>query len=761
MVYADIVSRGIRYNERSCVISFFHDVTERNRAEEALRRSEERYELAVRGAGTGIWDYDIDRGKVFYSPRWKMLFGYSEDEIGDSLEDWVRLLHPDERDWILKVQEDFLASTSATIRVEYRLRHKDGSYHWIEAHGLAVRDAHGKAIRLVGSHGDITDRKRAEEALQASEERFRVSFEEAPVGMVIGVGDGIIAKANRALCRMSDYTQEELAGRHVRDLTHPDDRDLSGPFVKKLLAGEIPSFTLEKRYLRKDGQPLWAQATTSAVYGPDGKIAFALGVVEDITDRKRAEDALRQSERRFRNYFEQGLVGMAMTSLDKRWLEVNDRMCEIMGRSREELLQSTWADVTHPDDLEPNLILYKRFLAGEIEHYTMEKRFFRKDGSIVYATIHVRAFRKEDGSIDHLVSLTEDITAQKQAEEALRQSHDELQTIYDGMDDGLLIADIETQRFVQANAAMCRMLGYSEGELLLLSVKDLHPKADLPFVLEQFQGLAAGKLLVSAEVPVLRKDGSVYYAVVSSSRFIRAGRRCVVGFFRDVTERRQAEAALQREYRTLRHLLQSSDHERQVIAYEIHDELAQQLAGAIMQFQTYAYQKDKKPKEATRAFDAGMTMLQQGHSEAHRLISGVRPPILDEEGVVPAITHLVNDERRRKGPEIEFRSKVNFDRLVPILENAIYRIVQEGLTNACQHSQSMQVRISLLQRKDRVRIDIRDWGIGFDTKTAHENRFGLTGIRQRARLLGGKCSIRSKRGKGTRIRVELPVVERE
>ena len=100
--------------------------------------------------------------------------------------------------------------------------------------------------------------------------------------MVIGVGDGVITKANRAVCRMSGYTEEELVGRHVRDLTHPEDRELSGPLVKRLLAGEIPSFTLEKRYLRKDGQPFWAQATTAAIQGPDGKIAFALGVVEDI-----------------------------------------------------------------------------------------------------------------------------------------------------------------------------------------------------------------------------------------------------------------------------------------------------------------------------------------------------------------------------------------------------------------------------------------------------------------------------------------------
>jgi signal transduction histidine kinase len=262
-------------------------------------------------------------------------------------------------------------------------------------------------------------------------------------------------------------------------------------------------------------------------------------------------------------------------------------------------------------------------------------------------------------------------------------------------------------------------------------------------------------------VPMLRKDGSVFFADIMGNRLTYGGRPCLLGLFRNITERRQAQETLKKERCALRRLLQSSDHERQLIAYEIHDELAQQLTGTMMQFQTYDHWKDKSPKQAAKAYDAGMTMLRQGHFEARRLIAGVRPPILDEEGIAAAITHLVNEQNSLKGSKIEYRSTVSFDRLVPTLENAIYRIAQEGLTNACQHSQSEKVRVSLLQQEDRVRIEIRDWGVGFDTRTMRESHFGLEGIRQRARLLGGKCSIRSVAGKGTRIIVELPVVLRD
>ena len=217
---------------------------------------------------------------------------------------------------------------------------------------------------------------------------------------------------------------------------------------------------------------------------------------------------------------------------------------------------------------------------------------------------------------------------------------------------------------------------------------------------------------------------------------------------------------MQREHRTIKHLLESSDRERQVIAYEIHDGLAQYLTGAIMQFQTYEHAKDAAPEEADAAFAAGMAMLRQSHAEARRLISGVRPPILDEEGIVAAVNHLVQEQHQRGGPAIEFNSQVEFSRLAPIMENAVYRIVQEGLTNACRHSQSDKVWVELVQQGEQLRIEIRDRGAGFDLNDVAEGRFGLHGMRERVRLLDGSAKIESAPGKGTRVVVELPVVMR-
>ena len=196
-----------------------------------------------------------------------------------------------------------------------------------------------------------------------------------------------------------------------------------------------------------------------------------------------------------------------------------------------------------------------------------------------------------------------------------------------------------------------------------------------------------------------------------------------------------------------------------MIGYEIHDGLAQHLAAASMHLQAAENFRTQDPVRAAETHAAGMALLGEGLKEARRLISNVRPPTLDEEGVAAAIAHMVHDQCYPDLPEIEFHSEGELPRLDPVVENAIYRIVQEGLTNTTKYAQTKLARISLIQQGNQaVRIEIQDWGVGFDPATVKKGRFGLQGIRERARLLGGSAVITSTPGQGTRIVAELPLV---
>jgi PAS domain S-box-containing protein len=378
--------------------------------------------------------------------------------------------------------------------------------------------------------------------------------------------------------------------------------------------------------------------------------------------------------------------------------------------------------------------------------------------------------------VDAILGVNVDITQRKRAEMKLQKTNDELQrcieqraaeleqtneelqSIYDGMVDGLLIAEVETKRFLRANASMCRMLGYTEEELLQMSVRDIHPPENVAADLEFFKARFEGRLSEVRTRPFLRKDGSVFYADIRASKIMYRGRACLVGFFRDATERIQAEQALRQERQILSNLLAASDRQRQLISYEIHDGLTQQLTGAIMQFQSYESLRALNPEDAARSYEKGVALLRDSLSEARQLIAGVRPPLLDDAGVVAAIENLIMELNDREGPEIQWVSSVDFERLQPVLENAIYRIVQESLTNACRHSGSPRIRVDLSQQGDCIQIEIRDWGVGFNPGRVAEGCFGLEGIRERARLLGGSTEIRSQLSQGTSIRVRLPAI---
>ncbi|MEN6451311.1 MAG: PAS domain S-box protein [Thermoguttaceae bacterium] len=746
--------------------------------EKLLRQSEARYHTLVDTVPQLMYWTDASRETIQCSRRWHEYIGQSTEEAQGF--GWMKAVHPDDVA-VVRQRINESQANGTPYEAEYRVRRaSDGSYRWHLARSVPMAGKDGEIIGWFGYATDIDDQKRAEAALRESEERFRGAFDEGPIGIVLVGADGRVQHCNQRFCEMLGFSEEEILNRGLAAISHPDDRETDRSLVPRLWRDEIPRYQIEKRYVRKDGQVIWGQLTVSLLRDEGGRSTSAIGIVEDLTERKRAEERARRGERTLRALIDANPESLVLLDPEGIILIANETAAHRLGRTIDEMIgQNVFALL--PEDLAPQR--HRRVAdvirTGKPVRFE-DKRCGRYYENAIYPVID------EEGGVTAVAVLGIDRTERRQAEEALReardelerrvedrtaelvaantalrQSRDELQTIYDEMIEGCMIVDVATKRFLRANAQMCQMLGYSEEGLLAASIKDIYPSEELANELRTFQAVVEGQRSINENCPVVRKDGSVFYADITGRRILYDGRPCLLSLFRDVTERKQVQETLEREHRTLRHLLRSSDHERQLIAYEIHDGLAQYLAGAIMQFEVYHHSKKTKPSDAAMAYDAGMTMLRQGHSDARRLISGVRPPILDESGVVAAIVHLVNEERRQNGPKIEFHDEVAFDRLVPIVENAVYRIVQEGLTNACQHSKSEKVRVKLEQRDGDLRVTIQDWGVGFIPGNVGAECFGLEGIRERARLLGGKTSVESVPGEGTCITVELPLVLRE
>ncbi|MGD0654255.1 MAG: CHASE domain-containing protein [Thermoguttaceae bacterium] len=315
-------------------------------------------------------------------------------------------------------------------------------------------------------------------------------------------------------------------------------------------------------------------------------------------------------------------------------------------------------------------------------------------------------------------------------------------------------------RIFDVNQRSCELLGYSREELLKMNVMDF----EVGFKPEEHHELTWKR--PTADFPInvdglhRRKDGGTYPVEVRLNCLETAGNRLLMAVVRDVTEHKQAEAAIRKEQRFLRHLIDLQERERKLMAYEIHDGLAQQLTGALFKLQSLETTHENKDLPASRKIlDDVLQLIRESVAEARRLIGGLRPPILDESGIVAAVEDLCADRRHGDKSQIEFVNQAQFRRLAAPLEVALFRIVQECLTNASRHSQSPKIRVELSQLENRVRLTVQDWGVGFDPHEVKGERFGLRGIRERVRLLGGTADINSAPGKGTTVIVELPLLE--
>jgi signal transduction histidine kinase len=214
------------------------------------------------------------------------------------------------------------------------------------------------------------------------------------------------------------------------------------------------------------------------------------------------------------------------------------------------------------------------------------------------------------------------------------------------------------------------------------------------------------------------------------------------------------------EQRHLRRLLEMHEQNRKLVAYEIHDGLVQSLVAARMLLEGAKHTIDNHGSDADKeSCQGGFQLLGNAVDQARVLMGGQRPLILDERGLLAAIEYLVHEGEKFGSAEILFTHDVKFERLAPPLETAVFRIVQECLTNARRHSQSEKVRVELAQTNGNIKLKVEDWGTGFSPDSVTSSCFGLEGVRERARLFGGKAKIDSTPGKGTRISVKLPVVE--
>ncbi len=270
------------------------EVIERRLIEKALRTSEERFNLAMQGANDGVWDWDLVSGKTYYSPRYLEMLGLNYAEIDLYNKHWCGSLHPDDIDKFINALLSYVDGKTTAFEVTFRMQHRSGHYVWILGRGIGVRDDNNELTRLVGTHMDLTQQKHIEQALRKSKEHFRTIFNNAAVGISIIDSEGNYVQANSKWASMLGMEMVTLLRCTEQEVTSLQDREISQTQFTALIKGKLNFYQLEKRYIRQDGTEFWADFWGSSIRNLDNQLEAIIGITVDISERKRAEEALRQ-----------------------------------------------------------------------------------------------------------------------------------------------------------------------------------------------------------------------------------------------------------------------------------------------------------------------------------------------------------------------------------------------------------------------------------------------------------------------------------
>ncbi|MFM9428769.1 PAS domain S-box-containing protein [Variovorax sp. GrIS 2.14] len=387
-------------------------------------RSEERWKLALEGAGDAVWDWDIARGTVHCSPRWQVLLGYDGDDEVREFTDWIGLAHVGDASRVRDALAGHLADAATVLHSEVRMRCGDGLFKWMLLRGMVTpqRDAAGRPLRLIGTLTNVHERHVAEAALAASQARRDAVLQSALDAIVTVDAQGRVIDFNPAAESMFGRTGASVDGQPIYDLVvAPAERAaLLQRMAVFRATGKVSAMNsrLEVNAVRADGTLFPIELTVVPVQAGGQQLFTA--TMRDISERRWAERALRDSEARARATFEQAAVGVLQQGENRRFLRVNQTLCAMLGYDRAEFLALDADTLIHPEDVQQGKIEMKQLFAGDIAHFADEKRYRRKDGRYIWVRLTASLARDNEGRALYMIGIVEDIEEQRRTQKDLQ-----------------------------------------------------------------------------------------------------------------------------------------------------------------------------------------------------------------------------------------------------------------------------------------------------------------------------------------------------
>ena len=789
--YAIVGVGGLNLGYRSCI----RNISDRSRTPELFGQAEEYLRLAVEVTGLGIWDLDTVTGKLTWSKECKAVFRLDPSAELD-FDGFLALVHPEDRERVREQVQKTIQSDSGELHTEYRVVWPDGAVRWVEANGRVLfneADGARQAIRMVGTVADITDRKQVEEERLEGERFVRSVIDSLKDNIAILDENGVIRHTNRAwrtfALQNACLIPADMIGYNylatVESARGPDAgmATAAAAGIRDVIAGRRDEFSLEYP-CDSPQEKRWCRMHVTRF--PEGGPLYVVIAHENITDRKNYENALRDSEERFRRVFDQSPIGAAIVSLDYRYVRVNAELCRITGYSEEELLHRRFAEITHPDDrgLEADKIV--RLAAGELDQFQVDKRYIRKDGQVAWVRLSVRAMRDADGRPLFFLPMMADINDRKQAEDALHDSEAVLRQFVENTPVAVAMFD-RNMRYLIVSRRWLTDYRLGDQNIIGRSHYDVFPEIPLrtPWWKVVHDRCLAGAVERRDEDAFVRSDGTTDWlrwevrpwfdsdgaigGVIMFTEVITDLKRTQeqLKALNETLEQRVAErtAVAERRSAQLRklaiELTQAEQSERRRLAQLLHDHLQQLLVAA--RFNVDLLRGRSRDADVRESADKVNNLLVESIKASRSLAVELSPPVLYEAGLAAAIAWLGRQMHDKHGLVVDIEAD---NAAVPASEDIsvlLFQAVRELLFNVVKHAKVKQARVQIKRLEgDLVQITVADEGVGFDPHPLQDSKdaytgFGLFSIGERLGLIGGRIEVDGAPGKGTRVTLVAPV----
>jgi len=659
---------------------------------------------------------------------------------------------------------------------------RDGTPVLVTSRWTLQWDRRGRPAVILVTSNDITERKRAEEALRESEERWRRLFETSAAGMALEGLDGVFTAANPALQRMLGRAEEEIVGHNVLELNHEDERAATADALAKFRSGSLTERQVEKKYLKKDGSLVWLNITTTLVPATETAAPFLQAVYVDVTRRVQSEAALRASDERWRAIFESAAVGIATGGLDGGVLSMNPTFQRMLGYTGDEFRNLTVFEFTHEEDRAETRRFFSGIVTGQQTGYRLEKRYQRKDGATVWADVSASMVPATDTTPAFLAVMAVETTDRKRAEAALRASEERWRRIFETSAAGMATARLDGV-FTAANPALQRMLDRTEGEIVGRTAMEITHEDERPETANVVAKFRRGLLQEShVEKRYLKRDGSPVWlnmtttlvpATETADPFLQA-------IYINITDRKRAEEALQQAQADLARLnrVMLLGEMTASIAHEINQPIAAVITNANAGLRWLgARQPDlDEVQQALGRIVRDGTRAGEVIGRIRALVKKVPPrrDRLDINEAIREVTALTETEIQRNGVRLQSRLAdglplVSADRvqLQQVMINLIVNAI-EAMSGVSGRPRELTIVSGADDASDML-VEVRDTGPGLDpeqrdrlfqsfyTTKPDGIGMGLAISRSIAEAHGGRLSVSPNKPCGAVFRLTLPV----